>query len=190
MKIFVGSKNPVKINAVINAGSETWPDLEVEGFEVPSGIAEQPMSDDETRKGASNRAKAALAEGIKAHSDQKYPHDQVLGIGMEGGVFELNPGELWSTVWVSVIDQNGNLHESCGARFKVPTIVAKKILAGEEMGPIVAQVAKTPDVRSKQGMIGVITNNFVDRTESYVIIAKLALGLWYGRHWHREITST
>jgi non-canonical (house-cleaning) NTP pyrophosphatase len=37
------------------------------------------------------------------------------------------------------------------------------------------------DVRSKQGMIGIITNGFVDRTEEYTGITKMALGLWYGR---------
>jgi non-canonical (house-cleaning) NTP pyrophosphatase len=40
------------------------------------------------------------------------------------------------------------------------------------------------DVRSKQGMIGVVTGGFVDRTEEYSSIAKLALGLWYGREWN------
>jgi len=35
-------------------------------------------------------------------------------------------------------------------------------------------------------MIGVVTNNFVDRTEEYSAIIKMALGLWYGRTWQKD----
>ena len=43
------------------------------------------------------------------------------------------------------------------------------------------------DVRSKQGMVGVVTKNFVDRTEEYTGIIKMALGLWYGRDWKKSL---
>ncbi|MBT4358433.1 MAG: DUF84 family protein, partial [Candidatus Pacebacteria bacterium] len=38
MQIYVGSTNPVKINSVINAASETWPEVQVQGFKTASGI--------------------------------------------------------------------------------------------------------------------------------------------------------
>jgi non-canonical (house-cleaning) NTP pyrophosphatase len=38
MKIFVASQNPVKINAVAMAASETYPDAEVIGISVDSGV--------------------------------------------------------------------------------------------------------------------------------------------------------
>ncbi|HEX7018338.1 MAG TPA: inosine/xanthosine triphosphatase [Patescibacteria group bacterium] len=185
MHIFVGSTNPVKINAVVNATSETWPDVIVEGFEVPSGISEQPMSDEETRQGATNRAKAALEAGLKGHSST----GEALGIGLEGGVFKQGP-ELWSTVWVVVVDKDGNMSESNGARFKVPDQIAQPILKGGEMGPVVSQLFGRNDIKQKQGAIGVITQGFVDRTEEYTGIAKLALGLWYGRDWYQTIKKT
>jgi len=51
MTILVGSTNIVKINAVINAASATWPDVTVRGLEAASGISAQPSSDEETRRG-------------------------------------------------------------------------------------------------------------------------------------------
>lgn len=198
MIIFVGSTNPVKINAVIQAASETWPEVKVQGFEVESGIPEQPKSDEETKQGSLNRARNVLKlikhQGessfdlkslslVSKHNDQ----EQILGVGLEGGVFENEQGEMWSTVWVSVVDQEGKEFSSNGARFLVPEIVADRIRKGQEMGPIIAEVVGQHDVRSKQGMIGVITQNFVDRTEEYTSIAKMALGLWYGRNWLDEL---
>jgi inosine/xanthosine triphosphatase len=178
MYIFVGSTNPVKVNAVTQAASETWPDVKVMGYGVASGIDAQPRSDEETRQGARNRAAAALKAGQNEQMSA-----QALGVGLEGGVFELGE-ELWSTVWVVVTDGTGRFFEANGARFKIDDVLADIIKAGEEMGPVVARVTGVNDVRSKQGMIGVVTGGFVDRTEEYSSIAKLALGLWYGREWN------
>jgi inosine/xanthosine triphosphatase len=190
MLIFVGSKNPVKINSVINAGSETWPELKVIGIDVPSGISEQPMSDDETRLGAENRARTVLQEGLKTLSKEEIKNETILGIGLEGGVFERSPKELWSTVWTTVTNQQGDIFESNGAGFKVPKIISDRILAGEEMGPIMGTFLSDPNIKQKKGAIGVITKGFIDRTEEYTTIVKLALGLYFGQGWDKEITST
>lgn len=185
MHIFVGSKNPVKINSVIGAASETWPDVVVEGFDVPSGIAEQPKSDKETKQGAINRAKATLYDGLAKYEVDGFEFDDaaVLGVGLEGGVFEDDEGQMWSTVWAVVVDKTGFMEFANGARFMVPDVVADRIRNGEEMGPIISKVVGESDVRKKQGMIGITTKGFVDRTEEYQALAKLALGLWYGRDW-------
>jgi len=182
MQIYVGSTNPVKINSVITAASETWPEVQVKGFKTASGIPEQPIGDLVTKKGAENRARAVLEiaqqEGIK---------EDFLGVGLEGGVFTDDEGVMWATVWVVVIDLKGDLYHANGARFQVPAVVAKRIRNGQEMGPIIAQVVGEEDIRSKQGMIGIITEGFVDRTEEYAGIAKMALGLWHGRNWLKNL---
>jgi inosine/xanthosine triphosphatase len=184
MKIYVGSTNPVKVNAVINAASETWPKVQVKGFSVESGVSEQPMSDEETKQGAINRAKAILQL-----ADEAEIQGEILGIGLEGGVFINEQGMMWSTVWAAVIDLENNLRTANGARFKVPTVVAERIEAGEEMGLIMADLLGDDDIKKKQGMIGVITNGFVDRTEEYTSLVKLALGLWYGQDWLQSYLS-
>jgi inosine/xanthosine triphosphatase len=188
MHIFVGSTNPVKINAVIGAASETWPDVIVEGFDVPSGIADQPIGDEVTKQGAMNRAKAVLYDGLAKHEvdNFKFSSDEVVGVGLEGGVFDDQNGQMWSTVWAVVVDKNDLMEFSNGARFMVPDVVAKSIRSGEEMGPIISKIVGEADVRKKQGMIGITTKGFVDRTEEYQGIAKLALGLWYGRDWLKD----
>lgn len=189
MQIFIGSTNPVKINSIILATSEQWPEAIVKGFDVPSGISEQPLSDEETKKGSINRAKKALDAGLDELEKQQpiSPSQQILGVGLEGGVFTHENGELWSTVWISVVDREGNIFSANGARFKVPDRIANPIKAGQEMGPVVGGLFKDKNIKQKQGAIGIITRGFVDRTEEYSGIAKMALGLWFGREWEEDL---
>lgn len=70
MIIAVGSKNNAKYKAV----EKTCKDLDIKGISIikegsPSGVSSQPISDEETMKGAVNRAEYCLqlldeAEGI------------------------------------------------------------------------------------------------------------------------------
>lgn len=186
MQLFVGSLNPVKINAVTQAASETWPAVRVTGVDVPSGVPSQPWGDEQTRAGARNRAAAALDDGLRQlqQDGKRSPADDAMvGIGLEGGVFELDD-QVWSTVWVVVTDQQGEWYESNGARFRIPDPIATQLRNGGELGPLFAKLSGEHNVKQGRGAIGILTNNFIDRTEEYAIIVKLSLGLWYGRDWN------
>lgn len=186
MHVFVGSTNPVKLEAVRRALAQGYEEAVVEGIAVSSSVSDQPISDEETLQGATNRAQAVLAAGRRAHAELVTP---ILGIGLEGGVFSDAAGEMWSTVWVVVVDENDQTYAANGGRVKVPSVVAQRIAAGQEMGPIMEQLTGVSDVRKKQGMFGIITQDYVDRTEEYSSIAKMAIGLWHGRNWDQELTS-
>lgn len=197
MKIFVGSTNPVKVNAVTQAASETWPEVKVMGFEVESGVSSQPMSDEETKQGAIHRAQNALAAGMVSQeiSGGNSGPDSLavptfLGVGMEGGVVNQSNGEMWSTVWAAVVDQTGEVFLSAGARFQVPEKVAQLIREKVEMGHAVAEIIGEKDrnrIKQNTGLIGIMTDGFIDRTEEYQSIIKLALGIWYGRETRKKI---
>ncbi|MBW7955286.1 DUF84 family protein [Patescibacteria group bacterium] len=184
MHFFVGSTNPVKLEAVRTAVSEHWPEAKVFGYEVESQVSAQPLTDEETERGALNRAKAALQAGQVEHPEVV----EALGVGLEGGVTPRN-NELWSTVWAAVIDPSGSTFTANGARMKVPEIIARPILNGGEMGPVVSQLTGVADVRKKQGMIGIVTKEFVNRTTEYGAIAKLAIGLWFGKDWAKGVET-
>ena len=66
LRACVASTNPVKVGAVQQALAACFPDraVEVEGCSVPSGVADQPMSDAETKRGAMNRFPVSLAYDI------------------------------------------------------------------------------------------------------------------------------
>lgn len=187
MKIFVGSTNQAKINAVKKAILPHLSDAVIVPVSVSTGVNEQPKTDAETRAGAKNRAQAAVKLGLSTSSQP--PKESVLGIGLEGGIYEDQEG-MWSTVWVCVATATGEVFESNGARIRLPEIIAEEIRNGGEMGPVVDQLLQEhghQSVRQNHGMIGVVTNNFTDRIEEYASIARLSIGLWYGRSWQEHL---
>ena len=96
---------------------------------------------------------------------------------------------MWTTVWGVVVDQNGNTGLGGGSRFLVPEEMAEKIRDGGEMGPVTAGVLSEENIeriKTEEGLVGIVTEKFVDRTEEYEAIAKLALGMWYGRNWRES----
>ena len=63
-KVVIASLNPAKINAVQSAFNSAFPHQEFNfvGVSVPSEVADQPMTDEETHRGALNRVKNAKVE--------------------------------------------------------------------------------------------------------------------------------
>ena len=57
LRVIVGSKNPVKINAAKHVFSLYFPEyiIECKGEHAPSDVPDQPLGEDETRIGAENR---------------------------------------------------------------------------------------------------------------------------------------
>src|SRR5438132_5206979 len=104
----VGSTNPAKLEAVHRALARLAPGCAVLGVAVRSGVGAQPFGDDETRRGALQRARAA-----RLHVDAD------LGLGLEGGVvFE---GDApWLVSWVAAVDRAGDVGEGSGLRMALP----------------------------------------------------------------------
>jgi inosine/xanthosine triphosphatase len=191
--VFVGSTNPVKINATRKALSSPFKKIKVIGLSVSSGVSDQPMSDEETKQGAINRATNAYQQGIKSLKNEYKEIDSsqtYLGIGLEGGVtFECSQGEkqMWETVWVALIDQDKNLFLANGGRFLIPKFLADEIIDGAEMGPALSRYFDGRSVKTQEGLVGVMTNKYVDRTQMYTAIVRLAIGQWYGRDWQQQL---
>lgn len=188
LKVFVASENPVKVNAVKDALANRYKESLVKGIAVASDIAAQPMSDQETYQGAFNRIKNLKKFVLSPEGKKELAikvEDQLLFVAAEGGVyypeFLGQKNELWSTVWIAVSDREDRVFFASGARFPLPAQISTGILEGKELADVLGKMMSDPDLRQKQGAIGVITENFVDRTSEYASIAKLAIGLWHGR---------
>lgn len=161
MKIIIGSQNPAKITAVKNCFSN---ENEFLALDVPSGVSGQPFSDDETIKGAINRAKAALNRG---NGD--------IGIGLEGGVQETSFGLLICN-WGAIISKEGQPIIAGGARLPLPEEIAIRLRAGEELGPVMEDYAKKKNVRKQEGAVGIFTNGMVNRSEMFTHVMHLLVG--------------
>jgi inosine/xanthosine triphosphatase len=162
MKIIIGSKNPAKVTAVKNVFIDR--EAKVISLDIPSGVNEQPFSDEETIRGAINRAIGALKEGCGD-----------MGIGLEGGVQETNHGLLMCN-WGALATSDMEPIIAGGARFLLPEDVAKRLRAGEELGPVMDEYAKRKNVRKQEGAIGIFTNGLIDRVEMFTHLMNLLAG--------------
>lgn len=162
IRIAIASHNPVKIDAVLDGFSRAGiSPVKIEAFNAPSGVADQPMSDAETLKGAVNRVTALRAE------------EADFRIGIEGGIQQR--GEQYEAfAWV-VIEWDGGTGKAKTAAFELPPEVCKLIREGYELGEANDRVFGQVNSKQKGGAVGLLTNNGVTRTQLYSLAVQLAL---------------
>lgn len=160
MKVAVGSKNKTKVQAVEHVLQEA----EVISLSVPSHVSAQPFSDEETLQGAKNRARLAMEEG---NAD--------IGIGLEGGVVETEAGLLLCN-WGALVTKEGKEFIAGGARIPLPNEFLQPLKEGKELSEIMNEYMKRHDIGSSEGAMGILTNNYVTRTDLFVHVTKLLAG--------------
>ena len=164
IKVVVGSKNPVKISAAKTAICEMFALNEVEcvGINAPSGVPEQPMTNEDTQLGAINRVKYC-----QQHAQADYY------VAFEGGVdlFEYGPATF---AYVAVANQQ---HMSIGrsCQLPLPPLVYQALVNGEELGHVMDRLFNTDNVKQKGGAIGLLTKGLATRESVYHQATLLAL---------------
>ena len=164
MRLCVGSTNPVKIAAAAAVLRRVYGDgVDVESLEIDSGVPAQPWGDEETLRGALNRA----------HSAQR-ASGATLGVGLEGGLVEVN-GHVFTSAWCAVVREDGVVGIGGGANLLLPPSVAADIRAGGELGAAVDALTGLHNTKQKGGAIGALTGGLLDRQSAYEHVLKLAL---------------
>ncbi|MCE9677736.1 inosine/xanthosine triphosphatase [Shewanella sp. AS1] len=170
IRITVGSKNPVKIGAAQKAISQLFPDAKVDcqGVAAPSGVADQPMTDEETRLGAINRARYCQQRG---ELDPNLTAD--LYIAMEGGVDRFKHGPA-TFAYMAIIHAD-KLAIGRSAQLPLPESVYRALEHGEELGNVMDALFNTVNIKQKGGAIGLFTNNQTNRESVYTQALILAM---------------
>jgi len=172
IKILVGSLNPVKINAVNNAFKSVFPTLNIKctGSHAPSGVSDQPMTANETREGAINRAQfCKLSEEIADYY-----------VALEGGIDLTEDGPM-TFAYFAILDSQ---HQSIGrsASLPLPHSVYESLKLGKELGDVMDELFNTTNVKQKGGAIGLLTNNNASRESIYTQALILALAPFLNRN--------
>jgi len=158
MKVAVGSENPVKLQAVKTAFNNVWPKKKwkVVGMKVTSGVSDQPMSDAESIKGATNRAKRIIKI---AKAD--------FGVGLEGGIHKI--GNKWFDCgWIVVVDKKGRVGIGSSARIETAPKILALIKKGIELGSANDEIFKSENSKQKGGHFSLMTNGAITRSDGYV----------------------
>jgi inosine/xanthosine triphosphatase len=160
-----------------------------------SGVSAQPLTDAETRQGALNRARNALAAAASAAATVTATTTTATtaaatlaaaaatdtaptvdyAVGVEGGI-EMIDGTMQCFSWTAVIQAStGVLALSRSGSFAVHPRVQELVLAGAELGAACDAVYDTAQGKGSGGLIGVVTQGLVTRTQLYGHALLLAL---------------
>lgn len=167
MKILVGSKNPVKIDAVMEAFSSYFDKVEVEGIEVESSVPDQPI-DEETFEGAEHRAKVLHKLNEKANIGASF------FVGIEGGAINIY-AKWFAFGAVCIIDSKGNIGFGTSPMFELWHDAIEELLDGVELGDVMGQITGDYEVKRKGGAVGYLTGGVVERKDLYIQGLKLAI---------------
>lgn len=172
MLVAIGTKNRAKTAAVEGVIRKYFNHVEFVYYEVESGVSEQPVSDEETRQGAINRA---IRTRHLSQAD--------LSFGLEGGVREID-GVMYCCNWGAVALKDGRVISGAGAQFILPEEIAVKLREGGELGPIMDDFTKTKDIRHHAGAIGIFTNSLIDRKQMFEHVVTILLGqvMYYSKY--------
>jgi inosine/xanthosine triphosphatase len=166
MKIIVASKNPVKIQAVVDGFARMFPGqpATIEGVSVDSGVDEQPTSDSETYQGAYNRA---------LHASQTVP-DADFWVGLEGGI-QAKDSEMESYAWIVVRGKNGQIGKGRTGTLFLPPQIATLIAQGKELSEADDIVFGRTNSQQTNGAVGLLTGDVIVRSTYYSEAVVLAL---------------
>ena len=186
--VAVGTTNACKLGAVVKCLAE-YPEVvrgnegvrlraAISAHKVPSGVSEQPMSLDETARGAKNRALAAHAAALAEQSTAAAAttaaggRRRILGLGIESGLFQLD-GATFDVCVVSAFDgQSHHLGLSCA--FEIPKPILRHVLGPERCDLSQAcnrsGITSDPKLGEHGGLIGLLSSSRLTR-EAYTLQA-------------------
>ncbi len=169
--VAVGSKNRVKLAAVESVLVRAGWSASVTGVAAESSVPDQPMGDDETIRGARNRAIAARRQ-----------LDADLGIGIEGGCVETEHG-MSTCAWVVVVDRNDRASVGGSLHMPLPERVAALVRQGVELGHAIDRISGELDTKQNVGAVGFLTAGLVDRQRAYEPLVAYALSPYLAPDW-------
>lgn len=168
LRILVGSTNPVKRAAAEAAFTKAFANhsIECEAISVPSGVADQPMNEADTKLGAQNRTTECANTDAEQHFD--------FYVAMEGGVDSFSEGPV-TFAYVAIRNRQGLLSLGRSANLPLPPSVYARLEQGEELAHVMDDIFNEHNIRQKGGAIGILTNHLETRESVYSQALTLAL---------------
>eukprot|EP00965_Chrysotila_dentata_P056855 1886606-Pleurochrysis_carterae.AAC.6 len=160
-RVVVGTLNPTKLSAVrfsLSSYKEVASAATVIGYAVPSGVEEQPMTLEETSRGAKQRAEAAYAASGG--------HARTLAFGIESGLLPL-AGDHFDVCVVSAYDGAAH-HIGMSCAFQIPPRILKLVLEQKldlSQACKAAQITTSNQLGAGKGLIGILSRDRVNRCE-------------------------
>ncbi|MFA4999358.1 MAG: DUF84 family protein [Parcubacteria group bacterium] len=132
LKLALGSVSEQKLGYLKEILAEIGVSAEIFAHKAESGVAEQPMTSEETKAGSINRAKAALEAISQADC----------GIGIEIGYQKLEGGKYEIFCWTTITDRDGVVVSRRSQGFVMPNFYQEKLHEGKDLCDYVREYFK------------------------------------------------
>jgi inosine/xanthosine triphosphatase len=186
--IAVGSTRRLKLSAVEDAvasfGGQLNPEanIEVQGFEVESGVSHTPCSREELMRGARQRAEALQ------QTFQRDGHRAAYYVGLEGGLdvaFENGSHRVFLESWAYATDgTKGFFGRSGGIELPEP-LIDEVLEKGIELSAAIDRFAGEVGIRDAQGAWGVLSANMISRQEAFRLAVLAAFAPFYNAQMYK-----
>lgn len=156
MKVNVGSKNTIKVQAVQESFLDfpNFSDAEVVSIQVDSGVSKQPKNIEQTVQGAINRAKNAFS-----NCD--------LSVGLESGLMEVpNTKSGYMDITMCAIYDGKKFHLGGSSAFEYPKSMIDLVFSKDyEIDEAAKEIGFSHDtsIGEREGMIGALTKGKLNR---------------------------
>jgi len=166
-KVVVASTNPVKISATELGITQMFvgEKFEVRGVSAKSEVSDQPMTEEETLRGANNRV----------NNLSKIEPDADYWIGIEGGLEKTSGEEMEVFAWIVIKSRDGKVGKGRTGSFFLPQKMIQLIEEGKELGEADDIVFGKVNSKQANGTVGALTQDVITRTTYYVPAIILAL---------------
>ena len=160
MNIAVGSKNKAKVDAVREI-LQDYPHLagaQVAGFDVSSGVSDQPKSIEETVNGATNRARVAFEKCERCD----------YAFGLESGLMKIPETKTgYMDVCACAIYDGKEFHLGLSSAWEHRGIFEIVIKEGLDISAATNKLGltKNPEIGAAEGAIGILTKGHLNRKE-------------------------
>lgn len=150
--VIICSKNPVKIQAV----EACLPQYNIISVDCPSSVPEQPIGQEETLRGAINRTDYVFKNFSEVY----------MAIAFEAGIEIINE-QPYVIQWAVVTLSTGKRYSVQGIGIELPQSFLIPLKQGVELSQLIDEYTGQQDIRSKNGALGVLTNDYITRQQLY-----------------------
>lgn len=165
LNIAVGTTYDQKINYLKEVLTELGLEANIIATKVESGVADQPMTSLETKRGSINRAKEALRKNPEAD----------FAIGIEVG-YDLNEDKNYEMFcWASIVNKEDNIISHMSQRFLLPKFHQEVLKKNLYLGDYVREYLKisTDNLTKYVGEIIQWRKPFITTAIKYALIRYL-----------------
>ncbi len=157
MKLYIGSTNPSKVEALIETIRDYsfLANAEVYAYKTASEVSHQPLTLEETVQGAMQRAK-----NVFGNCDYSF--------GIESGLFEFPLTKSYMDVCVCIIYDGNKFFEGLSCGFTIPPKINRLVHKSEvdmEQACFETNLTSQRKIGSAEGIIGLLTKGRITRKD-------------------------